>query len=241
MAYEVLGSQHVGKRQPLVLIGGMSSRRGDWERLAVSLADVRPGMRLAFRLLQDLSEHLEVLLFDYRCASRVSSAVRVIYRTMHRGMGDSRLAPDVEDLTIESLARDLLFLLEHLQWKELSLCGFSMGGGYIRLREADVTFNSRDLGIVAQQLLFLPYHTAEPTPLPFRVTHVILAGTLCSVLTDRRYGLRVNKNEFTVPFTLEQRREIARPTLLSTFDPTWIVKNSERFEWWLNRMVSGGR
>lgn len=191
MAYEILGSQHLGVRQPLVLIGGMSSRRIDWDRLATSLADVRP-----------------VLLFD------------------HRGIGDSRLPPGKDayrDITIEILARDLLLLLEHLQWKELSLCGFSMGG------------------VVAQQLLFLPYDSTNPTPLPFRVTHVILAGTLCSVLTDRRYGLRVNKNEPTGPLTVEQKRELARPTLVSTFDATWIAKNSERFEWWLDRMVSGRR
>ncbi|GLB34754.1 putative serine aminopeptidase, S33 [Lyophyllum shimeji] len=191
MAYEILGSQHLGLGQPLVLIGGMSSRRIDWERLAVSLADVRP-----------------VLLFD------------------HRGMGDSRLPPGKDthkNITIDSLARDLLFLLEHLQWKELSLCGFSMGG------------------LVAQQLLFLPFHPANPAPLPFRVTHVILAGTLCSVLTDKRYGLPVNKNEPPGPLTLAQKRELARPTLVRTFDPNWIANKPDRFEWWLSRMISGGR
>ncbi|KAF5381011.1 hypothetical protein D9615_004138 [Tricholomella constricta] len=191
MAYEILGSQYLGVRQPLVLIGGMSSRRIDWERLATSIADVRP-----------------VLLFD------------------HRGMGDSKLSPgNDETISIELLARDLLFLLEHLQWNELSLCGFSMGG------------------VVAQQLLFLPFHRTKPTPLPFRVTHGILAGTLCSVLRDKRFGLRVNKDAPSGQLTLEQKREIARPTLASTFDPTWIANsaNSERFEWWLNRMITGGR
>jgi len=191
MAYEILGSRYLGLRQPLVLIGGMSSRRIDWERLATSLADVRP-----------------VLLFD------------------HRGMGDSMLSPGKDEtISIESLARDLLLLLRHLQWKELSLCGFSMGG------------------VVAQQLLFLPYHPSNPMPLPFCVTHVILAGTLCSVLRDKRYGLRVNKSEPTGPLTLEQKREIARPTLVSTFDPSWMADsaNSGRFEWWLDRMISGGR
>ncbi|KAF8077745.1 Alpha/Beta hydrolase protein [Lyophyllum atratum] len=191
IAYEVMGSQHLGLREPLVLIGGMSSRRIDWERLATSLAAVRP-----------------VLLFD------------------HRGMGDSKLSPSKdESITIEMLSRDLLLLLEHLQWKEVSLCGFSMGG------------------VVAQQLLFLPYHPTNPRQLPLRVTHVILAGTLCSPLRDKRYGLRINKNEPKGPLTLEQKREIARPTLTSTFDPTWIANpaNSQRFEWWLERMISGGR
>jgi len=45
MAYEVLGSEYLGHRQPIVLIGGMSSLRGDWERLATSLAHDRPGDR----------------------------------------------------------------------------------------------------------------------------------------------------------------------------------------------------
>ncbi|KAG6867820.1 hypothetical protein C0993_010675 [Termitomyces sp. T159_Od127] len=92
IAYEILGTQHLSSRQPLVLIGGMSSRRIDWERLANSLSRVRP-----------------ILL----------------------GMGDSQLSPGKDEkITVESLARDLLALLTHLQWKDLSLCGFSMGGPY---------------------------------------------------------------------------------------------------------------
>lgn len=46
-------------------------------------------------------------------------------------MGDSKLSPGKDEkITIESLALDLLALLTHLQWKDLSLCGFSMGGLY---------------------------------------------------------------------------------------------------------------
>ncbi|KAG6814596.1 hypothetical protein H0H92_000125 [Tricholoma furcatifolium] len=191
IAYEILGARHLGSRQPLILIGGMSSRRIDWERLAVSLADVRP-----------------ILLFD------------------HRGMGDSRLTPTKdEEITIECLALDLLSLILHLQWKDISLCGFSMGG------------------VVAQQLLFLPHHPTRPVDLPFRISHVILAGTLCSPLKDRRYGLRINRDVPNAPLTKEQKREIARPTLESTFDPAWLKNpaNSSRLQWWLERMISGGR
>lgn len=43
LAYEILGVEHLGNAQPIVLIGGMSSLRGDWERLSCSLATVRPG------------------------------------------------------------------------------------------------------------------------------------------------------------------------------------------------------
>ncbi|KAG5645063.1 hypothetical protein DXG03_007153 [Asterophora parasitica] len=187
LAYEILGSQYLGVHQPLVLIGGMSSRRSDWERLSTSLADVRP-----------------VLLFD------------------HRGMGDSHLSPgEDETITIELMARDLLRLLEHLQWRNLSICGFSMGG------------------VIAQQLLFLPYHRTDPTPLSFRVTHTILAGTLCSVLIDKRFGLPVVKKAPTGHLTIEQKREIARPTLVATFDPAWMADpaNSERFDRLLGRML----
>ncbi|KNZ79326.1 hypothetical protein J132_10677 [Termitomyces sp. J132] len=137
IAYEILGTQHLGSRQPLVLIGGMSSRRNDWERLANSLSRVRPR-------------------------------------------------------------------------------------------------------VISQQLLFLPHHPTRSVNLPFRVTHVLLAGTLCSTLKDPRYGLRINKN---VPDSLDDKREMARGTLESTFDPAWLAnpENFERFQWWLERMISGGR
>jgi hypothetical protein len=42
LAYNVLGSQHTGLAKPMVLIGGMSSIRGDWERLSTALAKNRP-------------------------------------------------------------------------------------------------------------------------------------------------------------------------------------------------------
>src|SRR5215469_10385698 len=92
-----------------------------------------------------------------------------------RGMGDSRLASD-EDITIELLARDLLFLLRHLGWKELSLCGFSMGGIVIFILY-NFSIEAFQLGVVAQQLLVLPFHPEHPTRLPFRTTHLLLAGT----------------------------------------------------------------
>jgi pimeloyl-ACP methyl ester carboxylesterase len=45
-------------------------------------------------------------------------------------MGDSTYS-DNDDITIESMARDLLFLLNSLGWNELAICGFSMGGELI--------------------------------------------------------------------------------------------------------------
>lgn len=52
---------------------------------------------------------------------------RIFVTCTFRGMGNSCLA-DNEDLTIEMLARDLAFLLHALQWREVSICGYSMGG-----------------------------------------------------------------------------------------------------------------
>ncbi|KAG6854689.1 hypothetical protein C0991_002400 [Blastosporella zonata] len=160
-------------------------------------------------------------------------------------MGDSKLAPGKDDkFTIESLARDLLLLLTHLQWKDLSICGFSMGGRWYYDPFEHGYHAPPTSGVISQQLLFLPYHPTRAVILPFRVTHVILAGTLCSTLKDLdRYGLRINMREPSKPLGLQERRNIARATLERTFDPAWLANptNSVRFEWWLERMISGGR
>ncbi|KAJ7172018.1 Alpha/Beta hydrolase protein [Mycena filopes] len=186
LAFTVLGVEHLGRKTPIVLIGGVSSLRGDWERLSTALAQERP-----------------VLVYD------------------HRGMGASKLAND-EAFTMELLARDLLFLLEHLKWKELALCGFSMGG------------------VITQQLLFLPYHPERPTPLPFRVTHVLLAGSLCSVLRDERYGLPFQPIP-NRPLTEQDKLDLARPTFELGFDPKWLSdpRNADRADSLLRAAISG--
>ncbi|KAJ7685619.1 Alpha/Beta hydrolase protein [Mycena polygramma] len=188
LAFEILGGENLGQTAPIVLVGGVRSLRGDWERLSTSLARVRP-----------------VLVYD------------------HRGMGDSKLAND-EKFTIEDLARDLLFLLQYLRWKQLSICGFSMGG------------------VITQQFLFLPYHPERPTPLPFRVTHVILAGSLCSVLRDPRYGLPIQPTpNLNRPFTEKDKLDLARPTFERSFDPKWLSdpQNTQRFDSLLGTMIHG--
>ncbi|KAJ7940171.1 Alpha/Beta hydrolase protein [Mycena leptocephala] len=182
IGFQVLGAEHLGRTTSIVLIGGVSSLRGDWERLSTSLSRVRPG---------------------------------------NPGMGDSKLAND-EKFTIELLARDLLFLLEYLRWKELSICGFSMGG------------------VVTQQLLFLPYHPERPTPLPFRVTHVLLTGSLCSVLRDPRFGLPIQPLP-DHPLTDGEKLDLARPTLERAFDPKWLShpQNAQRLDSLLATMIHG--
>ncbi|KAF9068297.1 Alpha/Beta hydrolase protein [Rhodocollybia butyracea] len=42
LAYELLGTEWQGVRQPIVFIGGVSSTRGDWQRLANAMALKRP-------------------------------------------------------------------------------------------------------------------------------------------------------------------------------------------------------
>ncbi|KAG7092932.1 hypothetical protein E1B28_009237 [Marasmius oreades] len=193
LAYEILGSQWIGRALPIVLIGGMTSLRGDWERLANPLAAHRP-----------------VLIYD------------------HRGMGDSTYStPERNDeITVESLARDLLTILTSLRWQELALCGFSMGG------------------VVAQQLLFLQYHPTNPVSLPFRVTHVILSGTLCATIWSHGALRLQNLSEVSVPsrpLTLEEKKARVQPVLDSTFDPEWLADpaNKDRREFLLNSMLSG--
>ena len=47
----------------------------------------------------------------------------------HRGIGESTFVNVKGDkTTMESMARDLLELLRHLEWQRLALCGSSIGG-----------------------------------------------------------------------------------------------------------------
>jgi hypothetical protein len=94
------------------------------------------------------------------------------------------------------------------------------------------------LGMVTQQLLLLPYHRSEPTPLPFCVAHVILAATMASPIRDRRYGLHFSKRP-DGPLTEDQKKELIRPVVESTFDPVWLRNNDHRAQWWLTTSASG--
>ncbi|KAF5354597.1 hypothetical protein D9758_011184 [Tetrapyrgos nigripes] len=151
----------------------------------------------------------------------------------HRGMGDSRLPKNNDKISIEIMARDLLHLISHLGWKQVVVCGFSMGG------------------VIAQQVVLLPYHPTEPCPLPFKITHLVLAGTLCSpsVFLDEngqlngKAGLKFPRLDAIGakgrPLTHGEKRELVRPTMEATFDKSWLEdeRNKERMEFLLNRMV----
>ncbi|KAJ7481143.1 Alpha/Beta hydrolase protein [Mycena galericulata] len=191
LAYEVLGSSHLGNTPPLVLVCGMASARADWVRLSTTWAQTRP-----------------VLIYD------------------HRGIGDSKSPPDIaiDGFTMETLARDLSFLIGHLEWKDIAILGFSMGG------------------VVVQQMLVLPYHPTDPVILPFRPTHIILACTRVEVLRDPRYGLQTVPEPSATsqnPPTNVQRYENIRRTIEATVDPTWLKAHGNHLDFMVQRVLSG--
>ncbi|KZP21122.1 alpha/beta-hydrolase [Athelia psychrophila] len=160
------------------------------------------------RLSSTLSKNRPVLVFD------------------HRGMGESTYstADKNDDITTESMARDLVFLVQYLGWKELTICGFSMGGA------------------ITQEVLLLPYHPSRPTPLPFRITHVLLTSTLATPLRDRRYGLKIapfKREPGAAERTIEEEMEIARPLVDATFDPAWVRDHPVRRELWVKNTFVG--
>ena len=129
-------------------------------------------------------------------------------------MGDST-CPDsaVEEISIETMARDLLALIVHLGWRDVALCGWSLGG------------------VVIQQLLVLPYHPSRPTPLPFRVSHAFLISTRSVVLKANQHRLQQLKPATgNRPRTPAERRVIVSEILKQAFDPAWLRANQQRFE-----------
>ncbi|KAJ7217041.1 Alpha/Beta hydrolase protein [Mycena pura] len=147
----------------------------------------------------------------------------------HRGIGDSKhpphLTPEADEFTIETLARDLAFLITHLAWPEVAILGFSMGG------------------VVVQQLLVLPYHPTDPAPLPFRLTQVILSSTRAEVLRDPNYGLKMPEPK-TDSATYEppspaERYAMIRRTIETTVDPSWIKENGKFLDFMVQRVILG--
>ncbi|THV07781.1 alpha/beta-hydrolase [Dendrothele bispora CBS 962.96] len=157
---------------------------------------------------------MSVVKHDWRRIS-VSLATRrpvLIYDL--RGMGESTCSDAaIEDISIETLARDLLSLITHLGWSDIALCGWSLGG------------------VIVQQLLVLPYHASRPTPLPFRVSHVFLISTRSVVLKPNQHRLQqIKPASGNRPRTLAERRVIVRDILKQAFDPAWLQANQVRFE-----------
>ncbi|KAJ7735260.1 Alpha/Beta hydrolase protein [Mycena maculata] len=150
---------------------------------------------------------------DWVRLSSTWAQIRPVLVYDHKGIGDSTSPPDigVDEFAMETLARDLAFLIGHLDWEDaVAILGFSMGG------------------VVVQQMLVLPYLPTEPTPLPFRPTHVILACTRAEILRDPKYGLQTVPEPSATPKkpqTNAERYENVRRTIEATVDPTWLKKN----------------
>lgn len=90
-------------------------------------------------------------------------------------------------------------------------------------------------GVIAQQLLVIPYHLTAPVNLPFHTTHLILVGTRCKV--SQGAGLPI-KPVPGKPRSLEERREGARRVIAATLDPAWIQANNSRFDYLFSRVVN---
>ncbi|EAU88766.2 hypothetical protein CC1G_01139 [Coprinopsis cinerea okayama7 len=168
---------------------------------------------------------MSMLRGDWQRLVDCLAPIRPVLIFDHRGMGDSSFSTEGnEAVTLESMAKDLLELVASFGWKEVAICGYSMGGA------------------ITQQLLFLPFHPTNPTPLPFRVTHAFLTATLCEKQNNPSFGRQFKEMpppKNGVKRTFEEKRELARPTTEMTFDPAWIANNPERFEWWLDQMTFG--
>ncbi|KAF5330449.1 hypothetical protein D9619_005421 [Psilocybe cf. subviscida] len=162
-----------------------------------------PGMTMVRvdyeRLTQSLIRAHPVLIYD------------------HRGMGNSSLTPPGnEEISIELLAKDLVALIKHVQWKEVALVGYSMGG------------------VVAQQMLVLPFHPTHPVSLPCHISHLVLACTRSVVHAET--GLKVAPASVTL--TREERIAAARRIVGACLDPNWIEQNTARFEYVFRRATN---
>jgi hypothetical protein len=95
-------------------------------------------------------------------------------------------------------------------------------------------------GIVVQSLLFLPFHRTNPTPLRFRLTHVVLACTTFTPNVDSRYGLKFASRP-KGPLTLELIRETVRLSMPPNYDPEWFASeaNQQRIEEIIDRGLIG--
>lgn len=91
-------------------------------------------------------------------------------------------------------------------------------------------------GVVAQQLVLLPFHPMNPVSLPFRVTHVLLTGTMVAPLNSPPTAIKPRPEG---SLTSEQKLALVREGVELSFDPVWIgdVKNKERLEWFVKRMA----
>ncbi|KAK1234379.1 hypothetical protein PQX77_002417 [Marasmius sp. AFHP31] len=198
-----------------------------------SVLTIRPGVNIAYEVKGDayLGRAIPIVLVGGMTALRTDlekltgslSMSRPVLIYDHRGMGDSTASVDaVAEISIENLARDLLALVAHLGWDRVAICGWSMGG------------------VVLQQLLTLPYHPTNPAPIPFQITHVILATTRSEVLAQHGLQYRPPAGNGATR-TPEEKRMMIVKLVGQTLDPEWIEKNRSRFEYLCKRAATGLR
>lgn len=89
-------------------------------------------------------------------------------------------------------------------------------------------------GVVAQQMLVLPFHPTHPVPLPCHVSHLILACTRSVVHAES--GLKVAAASVTL--TREEKIAAARRIVGACLDPDWILQNASRFEYVFKRATN---
>ncbi|WFD32686.1 hypothetical protein MSPP1_003736 [Malassezia sp. CBS 17886] len=75
---------------------------------------------------------LSAVMSDWGALTKSLAASRKVLVFDHRGIGKSHMTEsETEDVSIELLARDLLDLLNHLDFHAVDLLGFSMGGAVV--------------------------------------------------------------------------------------------------------------
>ncbi|KAJ7766748.1 Alpha/Beta hydrolase protein [Mycena metata] len=203
--------------------------------MAHSTCELPDGAVLAYDVLGSsfLGEELPLVLVcgmssaraDWMRLSSTWAQTRPVLVYDHRGIGDSTsppgLEPGADEFTMETLGRDLAFLIGHLGWPDVAILGFSMGG------------------VVLQEMLVLPYHPTNPAPLPFHPTHVILACTRAEVLRDPKYGLQTVPEPLSRPPTNAERYERVRRTIAATVDPVWIENHGKHIDFIVQGVLSG--
>ena len=78
LAYDILGSQHLGKTTPVVMICGMTALKSDNERVNEAVAQSHPGNYILCALTTYVPicsrtfifSCFQVLVYDHRCAIR---------------------------------------------------------------------------------------------------------------------------------------------------------------------------
>jgi len=158
---------------------------------------------------------MSMLMSDWERLSVELAKTRPVLVFDHRGMGQSTLSRrGNEQVTLELMARDLADLLQGLNWTEVALCGYSMGGAVI------------------QQLLLLPWHPSNPYPLHVNVTHVIMAATPAESLYEKPFTSAFENYpppKDGVRWTALEKEAAVRPIVESIFDPQWIKQNPGQF------------